>query len=143
MSGKKFLKVKIKSLAEEAKIIRKEENKLKIIKVEVPVKDRAGNVIRMRNRRKLAERHLYTFNSMREHRVGVVRSEARNSLIAYAFIRNKPYAVVSPKDQRLVDYSKVWSMVRKYGPADLTNLPGTHEAVKAYETKLDAWFKGE
>lgn len=141
--SRKFLKVKIKTLAAEAKIIRNEERKLKTLKVEVPVKDRAGNVLRMKTVRKLLARKHQQFNSLREHRTGVVRAEARNSLIAYAFLRNKPYATVAPKDARLVNKDSVARMAIKYGPADLQNLPKTHEAIVAYEAKLLAWFKGE
>lgn len=143
MSGKRFLKVKIKSLAAEARIIKNEERKLKTVKVEVPVKDRAGNVLRQKIVRKLAARKQLQFNSLREHRVGVVRAEARNSLIAYAFLRGRPYSVVAPKDSRLVDRTSVARMALKYGPSDLQNLPKTHEAVIAYEAKLLAWFDGK
>ncbi len=57
----KFLKVKIKSLAAEAKIIRLEEK-------------RSSGDVR---------------NSLHNHRVIEVRDESRCALIAYAFLRNK------------------------------------------------------
>src|SRR3990172_8779960 len=117
----KFLKIKVKSLAAEAKFIRKEERECKTLKVEVPVKDRDGNVLRMKTIRKLKVRKVEMFNALRNHRVGVVRSEARNTLIAYAFVRGKNYSTVAPKDKRLVDVDSVRRMVKKYGPADLLN----------------------
>ena len=57
-----FLKVKIKSLAEEAKIIKLEEK-----------------------RNKLAREELYL------HRIQVVRTEARATLLAYGFLRGRKY----------------------------------------------------
>jgi len=136
----KFLKIKVKCLAAEAKFIRKEERECKTLKVEVPVKDRDGKVLRMKTIRKLKARKVEMFNALRNHRIGVVRKEARNTLIAYAFVRNKPYTTTAPKDKRLVDVESVRRMTRKYGPADLQYLSNTHEAVVAYVKKLDAWF---
>lgn len=139
----KFLKIKVKCLAAEAKFIRKEERECKTLKVEVPVKDRAGKVLRMKTIRKLKARKVEMFNALRNHRITVVRKEARNTLIAYAFVRNKPFSTVAPKDIRRVDKISVARMAVSYGPSDHKYLPKNHEAVLAYEAKLLAWFKGE
>jgi len=139
----KFLKIKVKCLAAEAKFIRKEERECKTLKVEVPVKDRDGKVLRMKTIRKLKARKVEMFNALRNHRIGVVRNEARNTLIAYAFVRGKDFSTVAPKDMRLVDKTNVARMVVSYGPADLKYLPKNHDAVLAYEAKLLAWLKGE
>ena len=81
---REMLKVKIKSLAAESQIIRHEENKVK------------GKL----------------HNELHLHRVGVVRREARHSLIAYAIIRGK-----TPADtMQGVDEDKVNAMVKKFGP---------------------------
>lgn len=136
----KFLKVKVKCLAAEAQFIRKEERECKTLKVEVPVKDRNGNVLRTKIVRKLKARKVEMFNSLRNHRIGVVRKEARNTLIAYAFIRGRDASTVVPKDKRKVDFKEVWRMARKYGPADLTYLSDSHEAVTGYYTKLMDWL---
>jgi hypothetical protein len=138
----KHLKIKVKCLAAEAQFIRKEEKECKTLKVEVPVKDRAGNVLRMKTVRKLKARKLAAYNDLRDHRINVVRKVARNTLVAYAFVRGRSADGVVPKDVRKIDFKSVWNMAKKYGPADLQNLPDSHEAVKAYEAKLKEWFGG-
>lgn len=81
-----YLKVKIKSLAAEAKIIRKEECKTK-----------------------------YNYWGLREHRKGVVRNEARHTLLAYGFIRGKAYKDIEATCHTEPDWDKVKKMVEKYG----------------------------
>ena len=82
-----FLKVKVKSLAAEARIIRHEERKTR-------------GQIRC---------------SLHEHRVGTVRREARNTLLAYGYLRARSYAQMerSPKTQPAWD--SVERMIKKYG----------------------------
>jgi hypothetical protein len=80
------LKVKLKSLAEEARIIRKEEKKNKRL------------------------RYLLS-----EHRRGTVRLEARHTHIAYGFIRGKTYEQIEPKCKTPVEWDRVRKMVTKYG----------------------------
>lgn len=82
-----YLKVKIKSLAEEARIIRKEEKRSKGDK-------REG---------------LYF------HRIRVVRREARHSLLAYGFIRGRKYRQIEATCKTPPDWSEVQRMVLKYG----------------------------
>lgn len=81
-----YLKVKIKSLAAEAKIIRIEERKNK--------KARAG---------------------LAEHRKGTVRTAARHTLLAYGFIRGRKYSAIEAKCQRPPNWDNIWRMVDKYG----------------------------
>jgi hypothetical protein len=83
------------------------------------------------------------FNALRNHRVNAVRNEARNTLIAYAFIRGRDAKTVVPKDVRKIDFKSIWRMVRKYGPADLVNLPDSHIVVTQYYVQLKDWLKGE
>lgn len=85
------LKVKIKSLAEEAKIIRREEALAKTPE----------------ERLKLAV-----------HRRGVVRYEQRHTLLAYAYIRGIPYRVVESNCHEQPNTYKVARMVEKYGEYD-------------------------
>ncbi len=89
---RKMLKVKIKSLAEEARIIRLEERRSK-----------AGGW-------QQCELHL--------HRVLDVRKEQRVSLLAYAFIRGVPLAATEPKSSTPPDWSRVAKLVEKFGTAD-------------------------
>jgi len=90
---RQFLKVKIKSLAEEARIIRVEE------------------------RRANGQKRYSTQSQLREHRVGIVRFEARHSLLAYQYIRGKAfYSCESKKaDVSKIDWLRVISMIKKYG----------------------------
>ena len=86
-----YLRVKLKSLAEEARIIRIEEQRANL----------AGK---------------YSLqNSLREHRSGVVRTASRETLIAYQFLRGIPYEAFERAGSRTVDWKHVYSMVKKYG----------------------------
>jgi hypothetical protein len=91
----RFLKVKIKSLCAEARIIRFEELKTR------------GEI-----------RFL-----LRAHRVSDVRKESRATLVAYNFLRGKTLAETEPKALPMssFDAEKHWkrveAMVKKYGTA--------------------------
>lgn len=84
--SKIYLKVKIKSLAEEARIIRREERK-------------ALNSARYCNgkqgKQTESEEQYKLFFELKAHRQGIVREESRAALIAYAFIRGKSFASLS------------------------------------------------
>ena len=78
------LKVKVKSLAEEARIIRKEEHKAKrSARWHAERQDVEGTVKYRRLR-----------NSLYEHRLDVVRFECRCAELARAFIKGTPYRKV-------------------------------------------------
>lgn len=82
-----MLKIKLKSLAAEAKIIRKEERK--------------GGYYR---------EELY------RHRIDVVRYEARHTHIAYGLIRGRTLDQIERADSRPFDHKRVEAMCLKYGP---------------------------
>jgi len=86
------LKVKIKSLAAEAAIIRKEERKLTGV----------------------SRWHL------QDHRKGIVRGVARQSLIAYQHIRGRDPSVHVPRDPGIWrrDCPEVIRMIKRYGDDD-------------------------
>ena len=86
MDQRVYLKVKIKSLAAEAKIIRTEERK--------NPKFRFG---------------------LAEHRRTVVRKEARHTLLAYGFLRGKQYQQIESKTHEKPDWARVEKMIEKYG----------------------------
>jgi hypothetical protein len=94
IKGKLSLKVKIKSLAEEAKIIRAEEEKIV-----------AGNSIFW----------IRTRTALRHHRINEVRKEARAALLAYAMIRGVPYHLVERPKSRELDIKAVQRIVDKFG----------------------------
>jgi hypothetical protein len=83
----KELKVKIKSLAAEAKIIRLEET-----------------------RSKGSQRQSLYF-----HRIYDVRQEARLSQLAYAFLRGREYSQVESKNSKLVNWDRLIKLVEKFG----------------------------
>lgn len=107
----KFLKVKIKSLAAEARVIRLEEK-------------RAGKNNALREK-------LYL------HRTVDVRKEQRASLLAYAFLRGRPLSAVEPKRrpelewQAAARWKRVGEIVKKFGP-------GTADQEAALRAWLDA-----
>lgn len=83
----KELKVKIKSLAAEARIIRLEESRSK------------G----------------FQRQSLYIHRVCDVRKEARWSQLAYAFLRGRDYSRVEAKNSGWVNWDRVMKLVAKFG----------------------------
>jgi hypothetical protein len=84
--GRVYLKVKAKSLAAEAKIIRKEE-----------------------------KRNPSFRQSLAEHRRTVVRKEARHTLLAYGFLKGRRYRQIEKKAHEAPDWSRVEKMLDKYG----------------------------
>lgn len=101
---RRLLKIKLKSLAAEAKIIRLEEGSL----------------------RRTQKQHLHELREqMANHRRGIVRYESRHAGLAYAFIRGKKYRDVEAraipkvfKDDTTiwtVDVDKIHVMAVKYG----------------------------
>src|SRR5258706_9283083 len=88
------LKIKIKSLAEEARIIRADENRLDC----TDQQDR------------------YKQQSLVNHRKHVVRPEARATLLAYAYIRGQIYRKVEPISDTEPEWRRVRKMVETYGP---------------------------
>jgi len=98
---KTHLKIKIKSLAAEARIIKEEER-------------------RWRYPHPMRE-------SLRRHRRHDVRAEARHSLIAYGFLRGRRYAQIERPKEAWVghergsgppDWNRVRDLVAKYGRLD-------------------------
>lgn len=89
MLTKKFaLKVKIKSLAAETKIIKKAIRQTKDVAIK---------------------------SELRGHHVHVVRREARHSQLAYAFLRGREYCQVESKCTDHPDFKKVEDLVIRFG----------------------------
>jgi len=84
--AKAKLRVKIKSLTEEARIIRQEVRR----QTDPDVK-----------------------NVLSEHRKGVVRTESRLAQLAYAFFRQVPYKVVEPKTHHPVEVARLIKQVKR------------------------------
>lgn len=99
---REMLKIKLKSLADEARIIRQQE--------------RAA----LRNEnwmRKEGDPAQYPILSeeLRLHRIGVVRKAARDTHIAYGLIRGKTWQQMEPTAKTHPDWDAVEKMVKKYG----------------------------
>lgn len=93
MNELSFLKVKLKSLAEEAKIIKFEEK-----------------------RNKKAREQLYL------HRIQVVRTEARATLLAYGFIRKRKYKQLEATGKLPQTIkTRAISILNKYWSEELTD----------------------
>lgn len=99
-----YLKVKIASLAEEARIIRKKERvALKDARRFEATGDPEGAV------------HRHLFFGLRRHRTFDVRSEARHALLALAFLRGCPYRRVEQKAHVAPLSKSIARMLVKFG----------------------------
>lgn len=131
--SKHYLKVKIKSLAVEAQIIRTEERKVKKTYQRIKTKAIKKNEIQFEEHGNFHltnnldsvnyGRNRTVFWGLRNHRTIDVRNEARATQLAYAFVRGKDFRHV----ERNTDLSmkhfcpvatlvpRIVSMVNKYG----------------------------
>jgi hypothetical protein len=89
-----LLKIKLRSLADEARLIRREERKAFSRGTE------ASRAIGMQ---------------MVEHRKTVIRSAARNTVLAYGFLRGLQYRDIEAKAYSAPEWKDVLRMVRRYG----------------------------
>lgn len=111
------LRVKIKSLAAETKIIRFEEKRTKRT-----FDFETSNTPNPAAREYLANTYHEKLWKLTHHRIFDVRKETRATLIAYAFLRNKPYSSVENPKISITNNSfdsnylldRVVSMVNKY-----------------------------
>lgn len=88
MDERIYLKVKVKSLADEARIIRLETKRARSLSIK---------------------------NGLYRHRIDVVRFEARHTHLAYGFLRGKSYEQIEQKAHVAPNWAKVRKMVEKYG----------------------------
>lgn len=124
----KMLKVKIKSLAAEAHIIRLEEKRAcgrrkcpSGVHPDYKVWLHRDDVLR---------------NSLYRHRLDVVRAEQRVSLLAYAFLRGRGLAMVEPKSKTPPDWARVAKLVEKFG------VIGSRAEKEAEAGILKVWING-
>lgn len=119
-----YLKVKLKALAAEARIIRSEEKKAKRNKTAIhEIGHPFGDLL---------------INSLHHHRVVIVRREARATLWAYGYLRGRAFEQVERMNISMYNSDtyvelrkKTESMVRKYGTAEqLQALPNWFKGVK-------------
>jgi hypothetical protein len=119
-----FLKVKIKSLAAEARIIRREENrcrpKTKTQWMDLPTQPLGLTVLRGLRRVKLkpGEEPREPFLQLCGHRIGELRSEARSAQLAYGFLRGRKYHQIERQSDEPPDMDRMMEIVKKFGTAD-------------------------
>ena len=149
----KQLKVKIKSLAAEARIIRLEEQRAKgrrLSDAGPRVKDEAkGYVVRNDKHYEVKGRDDELREDLHRHRIDVVQVEARLALLAYGFLRGRLYAQLERKPVRTAkvggclahsewkepNWEEVADQVARFGPP---TCPGR----KVVEAQLKAWACG-
>lgn len=99
------LKIKVKSLAAEAGIIRNQMSKLK------------------------GKNWSHLAKPLQEYRRGSLRAEARDTHIAYGFLKGRSYFQIESTVKRPADWENIARMVKKCGNTSLVN-------------KLDDWMYG-
>lgn len=92
---KTYLKIKIKSLAAEAGIIRHEERRWR----KAPTNTGTPHPL---------------YFGLRQHRVFTVRREARSSQLAYGFMRGRPYKSMEPACRRPPDWANIKKIAARF-----------------------------
>jgi hypothetical protein len=97
-------KVKIKSLAAESRIIKQQIKSL----------GKRWSKIDPENHKLLGLRYSIAVSQtyMNDHRIGIVRSECRHTLLAYAFVRGVPYRAVERDGKAEVNIGDVERIVK-------------------------------
>jgi hypothetical protein len=161
--GRVFLRVKLKSLAAEARMIRLEERRTKgtkdrLVKLN-PEKahDRDPRLWKTRHGNKPGWHEdpdrFRKYERLYSHRVGEVRSAARSTLLAYGFLRGTPLAKIEPKTRPDAGYQRYRASAHK-AAAGLVNVYGiqasnrlstdSYVAAKGDEAaRFARWLKGD
>jgi hypothetical protein len=98
-----FLKIKIINLADEAKLIRRHE-RIARVHADACLND------------DYRDQHKMTVESLKNHRKTVVRDAARNTLLAYGYLRGRRYRQMEAASRTSPNWSEVERMIKKYGP---------------------------
>jgi len=75
--------------------------------------------------------HYQVYESLHEHRTGPVRSAARHNLLAYGFLRGKPYQSLKAKCRVQPNWKQVYDLVLRFSE------------VPVDRPQFDAWYKVE
>ena len=105
------LKCKVMSLAAEARIIRRHENKAK------------ANIRWCRENGKEEQADVFASqrDKLSDHRRGVVRYETRHSLLAYGFLRGTSYLRIEQKCHTPPNWERVLKMAERFGGGTYDN----------------------
>jgi hypothetical protein len=119
----RYLKIKVKSLAAEATMIRKEENK---------AKSHYRYLAKKQGREWEYEQTVKEFWGLRHHRKWDVGTESRAALIAYGYLRGLQYSQIEKPDKcNSPDWSRIKRLAVKYGPTNARPIVG--------DTLIDQW----
>lgn len=116
------LKIKAISLADEARTIKhfeyKYKHKARMVRLEEEWADNADDEFKkqLKVRR---DKAMLGFSSLRNHRVGPLRCEARATNVARGFIRGLPYEAIELGAKTPPDWKAVARMVSKYADPEL------------------------
>lgn len=133
---KTYLKIKIKSLAAEAVIIKREERRyLKHI----------GNRDVNKPGEPLHIKLIYKKDhplrlALRAHRIGEVRTECRSAHIAYGYLRGRAYKQIENKCHQAPNWQRIETLIAKYSAGPYYNTP---QLKKQLSENLKAWAKGD
>ncbi len=145
-----FLKVRIKELAGEAKIIRREESIATDRKIETKHKQGLEGAYDYAS---------WKLIELRNHRKTIVRNAARETQIAYAFLRGKRFDSVEHGKLSPTEVARLWTqvgrMIYQYGKTERYPLPVILENTQEYKPnayrtvimfsyeKFTEWVNGE
>lgn len=145
-----YLRVKIKSLAAEAVIIRRDEERLKwrwdgdaVYKAPSQLEDGTWTSVSLPGayvKRKRSPRQEQVFWGLRVHRTVDIRREQRSSLLAYAFLRRKKYLSVEQRnrpDTEPVDLERVTAIALKFGTVERLGNIKSHAVLRDH---VSAWL---
>jgi hypothetical protein len=102
--SKTYLKIKIISLAAEAAIIRAEERKW----------PRERDISKELRSEPEHRARWETRTGLRDHRTGIVRREARASLLAYGFLRGRAYRQIEANCHEIADTHRITEIICKF-----------------------------
>lgn len=102
----RYLKIKIKTLVAEARIIKSEEQALS---------REARKLYKKGIKPDLRYSLLCELSNVQDHRTGTVRWAARNNLLAYGFLRGRSYAQMEAYAETEPDWPAVAKIVSRFG----------------------------
>lgn len=124
--SKKLLKIAIKCLASEARITRREENKFpKVRKIKAFIRNEAGEILKpgeVIGKTKGWRAGNAEWAELRDHRIHVVRPYARTVLLAYGYLRGRPYKVLEEKCYESPDWKEIAALIQEHGVGQHSNV---------------------